>query len=124
MREIKTEKINENEYQVTQLPATKATNLLAFLLRKFAPFLALGTLDKQSLLDFKLDPSVLEGIMSALNSLSEQDVERVIKDMVSVTRVNNMELKGIYEDHFRGRMKEQLLWLKFALHTQFADFFE
>lgn len=100
-------------YSVQPLAAGVALRIMARAMRLAAPAFA----DLRSIQDAaKITGAMLAGL---LTDLDDATLEMVTGEFAKVTQVHGdgdkvAQLAVIYDEHFRGRIVEQLEWLRFA----------
>jgi hypothetical protein len=100
-------------YSVQPLAAGVALRLMARAMRLAAPAFA----DLRSIQDAaKITGAMLAGL---LTDLDDATLEMVTGELAKVTQVHGENDKAaplavIYDEHFRGRIVEQIEWLRFA----------
>lgn len=154
MREPQETEIAGHVYRVSMLQATRGWKLLLRVAKIVGPSIGIVvdgvgltdvrvSTDKdaeggevgflQRLADKKLGDQFFEQAIRTLSeSMREKDLEHVINELASVTKLRwnrdgnlseYMPLKGDnFEIHFQGEPALMIQWLLFALKSQFADF--
>lgn len=117
-------------YQITQLPARRATRLFNRLVRGVGPGLAMLLGDAVASGSFSLaDLNVLAlapALREAFDRLPDAEIDAIMDELFSTVRVvtkgESLELSKIFDAHFQGRTVAvyKLLWE--ALKTNYSDF--
>lgn len=105
--------IGGQRYVVQPLAAGVALRVMSRVMRLAAPAFA----DLRSIQDAaKVTGAMLAGI---LTDLDDATLEMITTEFVKVTQVfgqgdKSVQLATVYDEHFRGRIVEQIEWLRFA----------
>lgn len=134
MLDIQTEveTIGDATYHVQPLPAGAALKMLARIGRAIMPVLGEGATllsrDRSkpvTVSDLVTVGRMLEGVVE---SLDDATVEYLHTTLAPTTKVEHggkkLALETCFHEHFRGRLVECLLWLKFALKVTYGPLVE
>jgi hypothetical protein len=110
--------IDGRRYAVTQLPAMRALRLLNRLGRIAGPALV-GLVEGASAPPGALGLAA-EGVFERL---SDEELEALVKELLSSARVDGKELLPQFDLHFQGRMGTLFRVLSFALEANYGGFF-
>lgn len=116
-------------YGVTQLPAMRATKLLARLGRLAGPALLqlVGDLRSGGLADADLS-GLGETARQFFAGLTDAELESVIRELLGTVTVTTLEGKTapvmpVFDTHFQGRLDALFRLLWFALEANYGNFF-
>lgn len=128
---IKEFKIKNEKYKVSLWGAEKSLNIFTILTKALGPAIgaAINTKDsfKEAVNFLQKDVNLSALIRELTTSLDENLINRVVSSLRDSTEVyvNNVwiPLDSVYDSHFQGKTKNQLLWLKEGIKAQYSDFF-
>jgi hypothetical protein len=128
MIETKEKYINECKYTCTQFPARRALKLKTKLIKLIAPsiFTGIGAAQGPNILDVSLDSPLLgKAVEMLVSRLDEDDMVRLILEMLSSTRRDGKELtEGHFDMVYAGNFAELFKALFFVLEVNFGSFFQ
>lgn len=122
-----TKTIDGVEYTVGMLPARRSARLLARIGRMVGPALGMVA-DKaggiQAALEMKVDSNFFGPALEAFFIHTDGDaIDAVLMELAEVSLADGRQLKPIFDAHFMGKSMAMVLWARFALEVQYADFF-
>lgn len=121
--EVKTERIGDYTYRVTQLGARESGRVFFRLCNIFAPIF--DGLDIKGSKD--LEAAALGGISRALKTIKAEDFEFLVTAFGKSTEVETSpevwpRIDKVYEEHFAGRFGDQFRWVAFCINVNYASF--
>lgn len=127
MRKISEKVIDGKKYMIGHWPVdtqlTMMTRLIKLLGEPLAMIIMGGEGSKKSILDVKLDGSVIGPAISALSlRLHEDEVKQMFRDAVSGVKCDGKDIE--FNTHFMGRIMHLMKVATFCLRHQYQDFLE
>ena len=121
MIEVKEKTINGSKYTTTQFPAMRALRLQTKLIKLLGPSLAcvFSSYDQKN-----PDKNLAEAIKMLADVLDEDTFEKLVLEILQMTRKSGFELKKENIDsEFAGNLNELFKVIQFVLEANFSDFF-
>jgi len=114
--------IGDVTYFVTPLAAGAALKMAARIARIIAPAIS----EVSTMTEVK--GALGSALVDLIESLDDATVEYLYTTLAPSTRVmiagRSLDLGAVFDEHFRGRVRECLEWLRFALEVNFAPLVE
>jgi len=130
MRESNILKVDGEQYECALFAGTKGTRVLARLIKMFGKSLVglVGLAGKKGGMKAKIDDSMVETFMGAIESLDEDALELLFSDLLSTVRFADkkagwIDVASQQDTIFMGRQFHKLKVIIAIAQYQFADFF-